>query len=406
MMNQFQISALLVDGDGNPVKNRKVTVQLYELSRNAWTEVASSKTSTSGTLSLKKTVSMDVKQAPLCRLVESGANPARVLVSAPYLNYEPRSQVLLIDFGTIELLEQAAFRVKETASTFREDKTVISGQARHPQILVSNLMLNADTLNVSRANLNTTTRGTVNITDNNASGNANINPAAANISLDEINRLKEVEVNFTERLRVKDADLLVKERQLTESNQTITSLRADLIDLEARERVLKDQNEVFTKEELRLAPIENIASNIGQSLDLANQAMQESSNPYKIQNISLELNGSISQDGKSIALTRLGDLTQGFKGTQSLKLDLVDRRPQRKDQEATVPDVTGLTESMARRILQSVGLSMQSLTRSRASDSKFSAGQAMSQSPAAGEKLPINEKIHVVFATKAPEEDA
>ena len=65
--------------------------------------------------------------------------------------------------------------------------------------------------------------------------------------------------------------------------------------------------------------------------------------------------------------------------------------------------VTGLTETAVRRLLQAVGLRLESVSKSVEPGAKIPLGQSIQQSPNAGAELPRSRTVLVVFAAAKPD---
>ena len=110
---------------------------------------------------------------------------------------------------------------------------------------------------------------------------------------------------------------------------------------------------------MRLSPLQTIASNIGAQVAAANQKLQSEQKPYQIQNIQVELRGTLSGDGQAMNLVKLGELKEGLAHTSLVRLDLTTSHNKPLENTTLVPDVSGFTESVVRRLLSSVGLRLE-----------------------------------------------
>jgi hypothetical protein len=142
-----------------------------------------------------------------------------------------------------------------------------------------------------------------------------------------------------------------------------------------------------------------LATNIGTEVHSANEALQKQKLPYQFGRIDLDLKGAVGSDGQSITLAHLDD---GVKDTavSNVKIALLPTRDEAVTQDTVVvPDVSGLTEGVVRRLLNSVGLRLEAVNQTVGDDSKIAVGQSMRQAPKAGESLPRNNSVLVVFAS-------
>ena len=77
---------------------------------------------------------------------------------------------------------------------------------------------------------------------------------------------------------------------------------------------------------------------------------------------------------------------------------LPDTLPTESKTDVDVPDVTGLTETAVRRLLQAVGLRLEMVHKSIEPTTNIPIGLSIQQSPVAGTKLARTETVLVVFA--------
>lgn len=406
-MKTIQVRAKLLSEEGNGLANKKVAVESFDLDKNTWRAIANVVSNRIGAVSVNVAFGQNIQQAPNLRLIEAGGSPTRVLAQHCYMNYVKRSQVLTCDFGEVEYLDDSAFKVAPVLSSFQKDKTVLSGQVRRPDV---------SALSAIRSALLTARSGAVvsdavvsaRLPEELVSTGANAN-AVSGVTLDAFNaevlKLTVAQAALKDTIRLRDLDLQAKQKALDSSVAETANLKLSVKNLQDNEKQLKssiksleEKNLVFTNEEKRLSPIDSVASNIGAQLDKANKKMRSDAQPYRIQNIALELNGSISQDGKSIALARLSDSKEGLQGAQKLKIDLVAANSVSSATGVLVPDVSGFTESMVRRLLKSIGLKLEALDQTVSEGSGYTPGQLILQSPKAGSELPVSGTVIGVFA--------
>lgn len=190
-------------------------------------------------------------------------------------------------------------------------------------------------------------------------------------------------------------NLTTKENELTYSRDKITSLESQVATLSSENEALARQNTAVT------SPITAIAANIGSQIYQANENLKDKANPYKVGNIQVELHGALSDDGNSMTLWNLADIKGGGTDKGSVvTLDIEENTTaSAADNTIVIPDVTGLTESVVKRLLASIGLKLDSVARSVSEDSGLTIGQSISQAPAASTAVSQGATVLVVFAT-------
>jgi hypothetical protein len=386
-MKLIQVSAKFFSGTGVVATGLTVAIEVFQLASNSWIELAQAVTNTDGQISNNIRFASADPYAPNLRLREKNSNPVRILAQNPYVSYQVQSELLLCDFGVIEQLDTKAYRNQETQTAFAADKTLISGQAKRPNVSAVNIGRLSE---ISRVENAISTEGIAPLSDS--------RPVLESFDA-ELIKFHSIEAQLQQTISEKERIILDKDSLLVSTKKQVTDLQQEVEHIKTSESLLKQKNELFTQEANRLNPVQDIAMNIGTQINSANQKLREDSTPYQIHNIQLELRGTFSNDGKEIALAKLADGQEGLQNASVLKLDLIANQKLGSDLTIIVPDVTGLTETAVRRLLKSVGLQTQSLNKSVKSGSGFVHGQAISQSPAAGSKIPQNQTIMVIFAT-------
>ena len=202
---------------------------------------------------------------------------------------------------------------------------------------------------------------------------------------------------------LKDQQLSANRGELTSAKRNIEELQADLSRVTLAETRLKLENQRFADEASREAPIADIAANIGTQVDAANRQLRETKRPYRFGRVQLDLKGTVSSDGQKMAMAKLVDLEKLKSGVTfpGVNLELIpENEPSTASATVKVPDVTGLTETAVRRVLQAFGLRLEKVDKSVASGSAQAIGQSIQQLPQSGSDLPRNQSVLVVFAAE------
>lgn len=343
-MKKIAASAQIVNEAGQPVSNIMVVLEVYSLASAKWVKVVSAKSSSRGTWSVSQRMDVsDRSFAPMLRLVEDRRPKPRFLTQKCQLKYTAANQTLQADFGSVTKIDLSTI---SPASTLLRD------------------------------------------------------------SFDaEVLRFRSNEASMRSTIDLRDQQLAAKKVELTSAKRQIEQLQSDLSRVTLAENRLKVENQRFLEEASREAPIGDIAANIGKQVDAANRQLKESQRPYRFGRIKLDLKGTVSTDGQNMAMAKLVDLEKLKSGVTfpGVNLELVPERPPSTESAAVkVPDVTGLTETAVRRVLQAIGLRLEKVDKTVGSESKHAIGQSIQQLPRSGSELPRNQSVLVVFAADAP----
>lgn len=418
-MKSLQVFALLFTDEGKPLANAKVRVEYFQLASNSWTALASGATDAQGNLSLKIALANNDTLAPNLRLCED-VKETRVLAQHVQLSYDARNQALICDFGHVEQLDDTAYSFTSVQTSSMP--LILSGQSKRPNITTAVLMRTlASTAapSITTRNISTVdaaiaatqvkqpvnTQTIAQATNQTIAQATTATQPALSISADVFNaeliRFKALETDLQLQISAKDRELSTIKAETQNLKLETQSLKAALERAQQAEAKLKQENEQFVAESQRLSPIQNIAANIGAQVAAANQQLRSEQQPYQIQNIQIELRGTLSPDGQAINLLKMAELKEGIANASLVKMDLVTtQKPVAQEPTSTVPDVTGFTESVARRLLKSVGLKMEMVNRPVGANSQYVIGQAITQSPAAGTQIKHSEPVYVVFAVE------
>jgi len=366
-MSSISVSALVKTANGSAGSNIKVTVQIFSLRTGRW-ETFASATTRSGRLQTAVTP-FDSRQlnAPLLRLMSS----AGVIGEDAHLKFNKTTQTLSYNFGTI---------THAPSST----RTVTRGTT-------SAFTLNTN--NLAPARTVTSPAGTVNST-------STINPdLLANFNV-ELVRFQVKEQDLRSTIGEKDGRIQSQDLTIKASSERISVLESQLEKVKASETKLITENRIASDQISRAVPLTNLASNIGNQFHLANKKLADEKKPFQIGNIQVELRGTLSDDGQAMSMWKLSDLAKGAaEGGSAVKLDLVSQKESAvASLDVKVPDLTGLTETLAKRVLRAVGLRYEGISKSVGGNSEYTLGQVISQAPKENSDVAPNENILVVFA--------
>lgn len=392
-MKTIQAHAHILTDEGTNASGVTATLQTYLLSSQRWIKLASAKSNTRGIWQASTTrLQQGAFYAPVLRLIETGNPVPRVLAMGGYISYDKTKQVLTVDFGSIERLEETAYRLTASASIFKRSKLTIAGQAKKARISFTNLL--------RAGSLVATDREPVTIVTDAERLTIKPNPVLENFDA-EVLKFKAKEASLQSTIIQKNALLTSRNVELANIKSQVTTLEQQLSSSIALEKKLKEQNKTFVDESKRKTPIQSIAANIGTEMDVANKKLRSEKRPYRFGRIELDLRGTISTDGQSMTLASLVDLKAlgGAAVLPGVKFELLpDTVPTESKTDVEVPDVTGLTETAVRRLLQAVGLRLEMVHKSIEPTTNIPIGISIQQSPVAGTKLARTETVLVVFA--------
>jgi len=142
-------------------------------------------------------------------------------------------------------------------------------------------------------------------------------------------------------------------------------------------------------------PIQDLYTNLVSEIAAASETSRDSA--FKLSNISLKLKAVVHGDGESLSASLLDlENSENINGNAISEL-VFDITPvdNRETTEATMPDVTGLTETAVRRILKSLGLKLNPVYQNKQS---VTDGDSFKQSPAEGDSIQPNQLITVIFS--------
>ncbi len=357
-------SASIVDTDSAAVAGVKVDLELFDLQSAAWKVAQTQAADAAGKLAGAVTLSVAaLPYAPAARLVES--DTSSVLAETPQIAYLTSKDALSLDFGSVIWLSPKQRIADKVARNLRT----------HDRIVAKNKVAGAQTLDVGRLK---------------ADLSAEIGKTFA-AELAEKSRI----------IAERDMTLQAHARDIAGRDATISELRRRL-DAQAREieRLSRpDIPGVSTPAQPPQAAVPvsmvDFAAGLGKDLDTAQVTLAAQS--FSIDRFEVNARGLLSNGGRTIELPdkesridagTLTDVTIGFRPATQADPGL----------EITVPDVLQLTESASRRVLASVGLRLEPGYGPRSLLPDSALGQAMVQTPRAGEKAARGARVLVVFA--------
>ena len=366
---------ILNDGD-KPVVGVAFSLETFVLKSNRWIRLGNAKTVDKGQWSV--TVNRNAPRemhAPMLRLVEAGAPSPRVLAQHCYLKYDATRQLVTADFGVVVRLDKESYKLTPATPQFNRSKYFIAAHADQPQEVMLRMAARMNFANAGRLG---------------AVRPANADNLAATIK----------EAEFKTALDAKERLLSTKTIELNQAKVQINEISKSLQQrVKEIERLRKQQEKLQQSTGAgKATKLSTIATNIGTEIDAANKTLKRQNLPYQFGKIDLNIKGAVAEDGQSITLARLSD-TATAKIFSNVNLELLPVLPPVNLKDAvTVPDIKGLTETVVRRLLNSVGLKLEVVSKSMGQGSKIPVGQSIQQSPKAGAATARNDTVLVVFA--------
>lgn len=394
-MANFVVMAKLLGGDEKAVGDHAILVETFDISASRWRAISEGKTNRSGVLKVEVSLRQSSHGTflPSLRLVEEG-DGARVLSSGPMVTTEGRGRQLIVDFGEIEYLDDASFPRRDTGG---EERDIIAGLARKtglPQTkIIREIEANPNTgILIAREDARLGSAIVTRDTNTGATlaGSTNVGAALTRGDLDpkasaEIQTMHAINLNNTAKLAEKDRIIAAREHELSLKTNELQSATERAT---AAETKLAETQSVNKGKE---ADIQNVFANIGTQISGASTALKTTDNPFRIGSVKVDLKGALAENGKIVLG---GDRVDG----SGVSVEMTPEGTTRGETDVTVPDVTGLTQSAARRVLRSVGLRLKAASQSM-KPGETAHGQSMRQTPLAGTSLAHGGDVLVVFAT-------
>lgn len=197
-------------------------------------------------------------------------------------------------------------------------------------------------------------------------------------------------------MRSNQATLILNE----ELEDQLSSLKNDLRDQELQIQKLQDTIATLSAEENptegnKLIPINSLYSNILGQVETVNKSTENSA--FKLSNLSLKLKAIIQKDGDNLSASLLdSSLSDTINGNSISELSFEITPTQNQNPATTkIPELSGLTETAVRRVLQSIGLRLNPVYQQNLN---VVHGSAFKQSPEPGTTIQPNQLVTVIFS--------
>jgi hypothetical protein len=147
--------------------------------------------------------------------------------------------------------------------------------------------------------------------------------------------------------------------------------------------------------ETTAVPINELYTDIVTEIENATRA--SASSAFKLSNISLKLKAVIQRDGESVSAALLDIANSDNINGNAISELTFDITPTQSGETtmATLPDLSGLTETAVRRVLKSLNLRLNPVYQK---NMDVVNGDSFKQSPASGDSIQPNQLITVIFS--------
>jgi len=216
----------------------------------------------------------------------------------------------------------------------------------------------------------------------------------------------EVTRDFSDLLAAKDRDVVdrdsqiaVREARIADNSRKIEGKEAEISLLngviERKDREIAD----IRRPAVGVTGVTDFAATIGVQLDDAQRALK--TRGFSLGSIEVNAKALIRDQGRKLEMPDQEMMkTVSPDALSDLRFSFRPDKPAPEVTGQTVPDLMFLTESRARGVLTSLGLSLESSTGPASLNAQASFGQAMLQTPAPSTPLPRGGRVHVIFAAE------
>lgn len=450
---QWSITGSVVEADGKPASGR-IQTQIYDIARKQWRVLVQANLNANGQFSMKASLVPGGQALPAIRLCESGT-PVRVLAEGGLVQLGANNTVAL-SFGQIQRLgDNAVARSDRTAPFSQADDYLLAGVPRPPQPTITaaslrmvnpqvmtftqpqiqpaseQIKLNADLskrLEMQEVQLNEKQLQMIKLEQEKNTTADSLRQANQRIAALE-NQLKaqpassavdkgvQEQVSLaTEKLRLNLNEQLIRQStdfdmRAMDLQRTINLKNAELLrhnerivelsklNSQALEEAAKAKAEAEQLKQQLNSQVNagDLYASIGKQLQQAQSALDEEAVPYRLGKVSLNLKTLVS--GNQLVMPTMADLANKTAAGMftDVKLEFVPGASSAPDEGLiSVPDLTDLTETLARRLAHDLGLELEAAWQS-VGDSGQPIGQAIRQLPAKGTQVAPGSSIMVVF---------
>jgi len=419
-VRQIRIALRLVDETGKARPNVALAVQMFDLRSGRWSPIHAMQTDSNGRA--VEDVKRAMSAAMATRVVERGGK-ARIVAEGARLASANRGQTLVYDFGEVEWLDDEAFDAPALLPATRgKSRTLVALPRRRDVAIAESLRVNMQ-LKSFKHGFKFRGAGGGAGAGGGRQGGGDEDAAAAEAASKEAERTmdtptllrhKDQLISLTQLDHARVASQLGQiELQLDQSRQLLSTREVQIQTLQSEVAREREEREKAASKAASLAEQLEKEVQIGSLQDTLVSSLSAAAKPnrkagFKLGRVQVSLKAVVGGAGGRVMLAT-GDMLKepgAASALSDIHLEYFADENAGDDEEAVVdsgtavPDLTGLTESAAQRVLSSVGLQAQpALGRTEAAG--VAVGQAFRQTPAAGASAPKGTAVMVVF--KAPD---
>lgn len=366
----FQLRVL--KPDGSPAEGVSLVLQGFDFTKRSWAlMIREVKTDAKGAVNRRLQSFEKFLQRGMMkfRFVTGSTRSPQIVAITDIVTQKANTDLINFDFGEVVLLEEP-FKTKSAVQNQRAKTLTFAALPSGAPIGQSGgSVLKSDDVELKRR---------INILAESKIQELKVEQEKLLGRLSSANRrAQEAEANAadaTERLQSLKQSLADKDRSLDDTSARIRTL----------------QDAVTVKSD-----IGSVVSTIGDQISAANLGMKNKGARFKIAKVAVDLKGAITDSGNSIIMNDKLASGNDAANLSTIRADLdFDDTPE-ETTVLKVPDIIGLTESAAKRVLASVGLKANLAYRV----ARKGIGQAIHQAPVAGAETEHGSVVMVVIAT-------
>lgn len=378
----------LNDAQNTPVNDLALFVQYFNFSEQKWINIYRSIVS-NGSFFCRGPVSSTLKdRQPFLEAIQKGLMlPIRIVPTQKIYDskqkeiigmtfdhfYNPENDILEFDFGSMWLMPENSI---EKYATYHDFVTIAS---LYPPELTS-VKENTDDIPIRSID---------------GQYEEQLNECTTNLQT-VTSQYEKLYSTHQTLMRSNQATLILNE----ELEGQLSSLKNDLRDQELQIQKLQDTIAALSAEENptegnQLIPINSLYSNILGQVETVNKSTENSA--FKLSNLSLKLKAIIQKDGENLSASLLdSSLSDTINGNSISELSFEITPTQNQNPATTkIPELSGLTETAVRRVLQSISLRLNPVYQQNLN---VVHGSAFKQSPEPGTTIQPNQLVTVIFS--------
>lgn len=354
-MAQIIAMGVIVDSDDNPVSDVKIVLQGF--GNQNWVDLLEVTHNEFHSELPERTPGARLNAALPLRLIDRSTQSTLIVAADPQWVLD--GDVLFADFGYIRVLPEPYYR-----KGVKLEGELVIGQHR-------------DRDNGSDVEVQSVVRE---LRSELAAGRAALVAARGELDV----RTEQLNAQRVQ-LASATSDLSLHKERLSAANQELGTVRTELSDAISKVDALTNTLGTPTR-------VMDVIAGLGSQLSATNVELAKQPTPFRLAEVKLNLRGRLGNAGDTIVMDGTGD-------GSGLSAELVVDASTATVPTQTVPNILGLTESAAARVLRSVGFRMDSAAQQLASGDGVP-GQSVAQHPVAGQQVEFGTSVLVVFGVR------